>query len=93
MLGLVLERLLTSYKVEFGDDSDWGVWWGRGEWFNGDDGRGGVEGEGSSSSSRLISDGCGHLVDDGEEEIVGENWEVGGREEVLWFMIVGLLLG
>ena len=44
---------------------------------------GGVEGEKSSSSFRLMSDGCGHLIDDGEEEIVGRNWEVVGGEEIL----------
>ena len=58
-------------------------WWGGEEWFNGDDGRGGVEGEGSSSSFRLMRDGCGYLTDDREEEVVGRNWDVGGGEEML----------
>ena len=83
MLRLVSGRLFSPFKVVSCNDNVWGVWWGREKWFNGDDGRGGVEGERSSSSFRLMSDGCGHLIDDGEEEIVGRNWEVVRGEEML----------
>ena len=64
----------------------WGVWWEREKSFNREDGRGGVEGERSSSSFRLTSDGCGHLIEDGEDEIVGRNWEVIGGGEMFWFI-------
>ena len=83
--------VISPFKVVSSTDNLLGIWWGGEEWYNGDDGRGGVEGERSSSSFRLMRVGCEHLINDQEEEVVGENWEVNGGEEMLLFMLMVII--